>query len=139
MFSLKSVDFNKKKKTNLNANSSRIKEAYEPAGINVPQVLHKRKTVSWNDLEQMNFRGISGALNRLVNKEGGALERGAEVGGDGEREQVKSWDIFLYLKETISRHDSLAIWRRYPCQQMALVDQLSKVTFKEVKYTKTSH
>lgn len=26
----------------------------------------------------MNFRGISGALNRLVNKEGGTLERGAE-------------------------------------------------------------
>lgn len=37
----------------------------------------------------MNFRGISGALNGLVNKEGGALERGAEVVGDGEREQVK--------------------------------------------------
>ena len=26
-----------------------------------------------------------------------------------------------------------------PYQQMALVDQLCKVTFKEVKYTKTSH
>ena len=30
--------------------------------------------------------------------------------GDGERQQVTLGDIFLYLKDTISRHDSLAIY-----------------------------
>ena len=38
----------------------------------------------------MNFRGISGALNRLVNKEGGTLERGSEGVGNGDRQQVTS-------------------------------------------------
>lgn len=61
----------------------------------------------------MNFRGISapGTLNRLANKEGGALDGGAEGVGDGERQQVMLWDISIpeQLKDTISRHDSWAI------------------------------
>ena len=45
----------------------------------------------------MNFRGISapGTLNRLANKEGGALDGGAEGVGDGERQQVMLWDITI--------------------------------------------
>ena len=61
----------------------------------------------------MNFRGISapGTLNRLANKEGGPLDGGAEGVGDGERQQVMLWDISIpeQLKDTVSRHDSLAI------------------------------
>lgn len=52
----------------------------------------------------MIFRGICapGTLNRLANKEGGALDGGAEGVGDGERQQVMLWDISIpeQLKDT---------------------------------------